>query len=106
MHLQGLRGKDGILKADTIRRLHTPPGKSDAAFGYACGWVVQRTASGEPVHWHNGSVGTFYARATIYPECDLAVVCAMNIGYGESAAYALTQRIHSVMSKHEKRTVK
>lgn len=72
-HLKGLRGADGLLKAETIRKLHTPPAGAD----YACGWVIRKEGDAE-VHWHNGSAGTFYAMVMIYPSDDMAVVAAAN----------------------------
>jgi len=39
-HLRGERGQDGIVRADTFKRLHQPEG----AATYAMGWVSQTTA--------------------------------------------------------------
>ncbi|MCG3125939.1 MAG: D-aminopeptidase [Phycisphaerae bacterium] len=72
-HLKGLRGEDGLLKAETMKRLHTPPAGAD----YACGWVIRKEGDSE-VHWHNGSAGTFYAMVMIYPADDVALVAAAN----------------------------
>ena len=75
-HLQGLRGRDGLLKAETVRHLHTPPQGIDS--DYACGWHVGKTDEGEAVHWHGGGSGIFIAHVTLYPESDLAIVMASN----------------------------
>ena len=96
-HLEGLRGKDGVLKASTIRRLHTPP-DANGSMKYAAGWGIKQTDSGEPVHWHNGSAGTFFALVFIYPQSDLAVVIATNAGmnasaYVEKMAYKIYKRV-------------
>ncbi len=72
-HLAGLRGKDGPLKAATIKRLHTPAPGDD----YAGGWVVAEF-EGKPMHWHNGSAGTFYTLVSLLPESDQAIVVMMN----------------------------
>jgi CubicO group peptidase (beta-lactamase class C family) len=72
-HLRGLRGEDGFLKAETIRRLHTPPPGGD----YACGWGVRQS---DGVHWHNGSAGTFYCMTEIWPAENFACVVAVNCG--------------------------
>ncbi len=75
-HLQGLRGMDGVLKAETVRRLHTPaPGEH-----YMGGWVVNKEDEGERRDGHEGTVGTFFAMVQLYPNEDLAVVAAANIG--------------------------
>jgi CubicO group peptidase (beta-lactamase class C family) len=75
-HLQGLRGRDGALKAATVRRLHTPP--KDGI--YACGWGVRRTEAGELRHGHSGTAMTFYAMIEMYPDSDLVIVAAANCG--------------------------
>ena len=75
-HLQGLRGIDGVLKAETVRRLHTPaPGEQ-----YMGGWVVHKEEEGERRDGHEGTAGTFFAMVQLYPNEDLAVVAAANIG--------------------------
>lgn len=75
-HLQGLCGMDGVLKAETVRRLHTP------ALGqhYMGGWVVNKDGEGERRDGHEGTAGTFFAIVQLYPNEDLAVVAATNIG--------------------------
>jgi CubicO group peptidase (beta-lactamase class C family) len=75
-HLQGLRGRDGLLKAETVRHLHTPP--QDTASDYACGWHVRKTDEGEVTHSHGGGGGIFVAHITLYPDSDLAIVMATN----------------------------
>ena len=85
---------DKSTETDTQTPVIDPPPGSLRRFGYACGWVVQTTPSGEPVHWHNGSVETFYASVSLYPESNLAVVCAMNIGNGDAVAKKLTEAIY------------
>lgn len=78
LHLWGLNGVDGALRAETIERLHTPLLEDGT---YAAGWSLKKTDSGEVLHWHNGSAGTFYALVAIDPEQDRAVVVAMNTGF-------------------------
>ncbi len=72
-HLQGLRGHDGVLKASTVRRLHTPPEGGH----YMGGWVIREA---EGWHGHEGTAGTFFAEITLYPDDDLAIVAAANCG--------------------------
>jgi len=80
-HLRGLRGEDGVVTAATVRRLHDGlPIAGDGDAAYAAGWLVETSDDGAPVHWHNGSAGTFYSRVTLYPRDDLAVVVAINSG--------------------------
>ncbi|MHC4627043.1 MAG: serine hydrolase domain-containing protein, partial [Planctomycetota bacterium] len=75
-HLQGLRGIDGMLKAETVRRLHTPaPGEH-----YMGGWVVNKEDEGERRDGHEGTAGTFFAMVQLYPNEKLAVVASANIG--------------------------
>lgn len=75
-HLKGLAGEDGVLRAETVQRLHsTAPTQ-----GYAGGWMVERRDDGSELHWHNGSAGTFYALVVLEPRADRAVVLATNTG--------------------------
>ena len=74
MHLRGLLGEDGLLQAKTIKELHRPSVKD----GHACGWMIKTDAEKRPVHWHNGTAGTFYALLVIYPQQELVVAVAMN----------------------------
>jgi CubicO group peptidase (beta-lactamase class C family) len=71
MHLQGLAGKDTILKAETVRALHTPVGE------YGFGWGV-RTLNGIETQTHNGSAGTFWLHMRMWLSLDLAVAVAVN----------------------------
>ncbi len=75
-HLNGLNGKDGVVSAKTIRRLHTPADDSEPR--YAGGWVIMETPGGEVIHWHNGSAGTFYASLSICPDRDLVIAVLTN----------------------------
>lgn len=78
-HMKGLRGQDGWMKAATIQRLHEPPVDASGE-RYACGWVVGETRDEKRMDWHNGSAGTFYAAVVLFPDDDLAVVIAANMG--------------------------
>jgi CubicO group peptidase (beta-lactamase class C family) len=75
-HLNGLNGKNGVVSAKTIRRLHTPIG--DTKPRYAGGWVIKKSPSGDQLHWHNGSAGTFYASLSIWPDRDLVIAVLAN----------------------------
>ncbi|MHC4695914.1 MAG: serine hydrolase domain-containing protein [Planctomycetota bacterium] len=76
LHLQGLHGRDGVLKAETVRHLHTPP--ADGNSDYAYGWHIRKTDAGEPLHEHLGGGGTFVAWIALYPDSDLAIVASAN----------------------------
>lgn len=79
-HLVGLGGGEGLLKPETFRKLHTPPDDDP----YACGWIVSEV-EGKPLHWHNGSVGTFYSMVTILPESDEVIALLFNAAPGAEA---------------------
>lgn len=70
-HLTGLKGKDGLLKASSIRYLHFGPD------GYALGWG-KSNIHGVPAHTHTGTEGTFIAAVALLPEHDLAVAVLVN----------------------------
>lgn len=80
LHLAGLAGRDGLLKASSIRRLHAGPGE------YAMGWFL-RDFDGTAAHWHTGATETFFSRVIMLPERDIAVAFLTNTG-GETAATA------------------
>lgn len=76
-HLQGMVGeKTGILKSETIKRLHTPLPRNAGGERYAAGWVIE----GE-MHGHNGSDGTFNAELALFPKEGLVVVGIVNMGF-------------------------
>jgi CubicO group peptidase (beta-lactamase class C family) len=65
---------NGLLKAETFRKLHTPPDGSD----YACGWVYTQRAGGRAL-WHNGSNTMWYIVMWLAPEKDFSIIVATNI---------------------------
>ena len=74
-HLNGLTDKQGILKPETVKWLHTVPEKMN----YAAGWFVVEQ-DGEMVHVHNGSASTFMAMMQINPDTNEGYVLAANAG--------------------------
>ena len=74
-HMQrGVKG--GLLKPETLAKLHTPPDGGD----YACGWVVlQRGWAGGTALMHNGSNGMWYVVMWLAPEKDFSVIVGTNI---------------------------
>ncbi len=102
MHMNGLNGKDGFLKANTVQRLHR--GVSEGGPGgrlYACGWGVENYRGIETLHGHNGSNGTFRAQLAIFPKSHLVVVAIVNSG-GESEPSPGLQAVLAVASKYAK----
>lgn len=86
-HLHGER-EGGLLKKETMRKLHTSAGDD-----YACGWVCAQNAKLGRVMWHNGSNTMWYVLLWLAPEKDFAVIVGTNIaGNGpEEAATELTR---------------
>jgi CubicO group peptidase (beta-lactamase class C family) len=80
-HLRGERGQDGIVRADTFKRLHLPEGTAT----YAMGWV-SRPSGNSRVIWHNGSNTYWYAIVAFDPALDRGVVVVTNGGIGAAQA--------------------
>jgi len=75
-HMEGEQ-KDGLLKAVTVRKLHTAARGGDYAFG----WVVsKRSWAGGTTLWHNGSNSLWYVNVWLAPAKDFAVIVATNTG--------------------------
>jgi CubicO group peptidase (beta-lactamase class C family) len=81
LHLQS--GTNGLLKPETMARLHAlPPGAKSAGEGdnYACGWVVlDRAWAGGTALMHNGSNTMWYLVMWLAPKKNFAVIAATNI---------------------------
>jgi len=81
-HLQR-NATNGLLKPETLARLHAPPVAASFASpmdNYACGWVnLQRGWGGGTVWWHNGSNTMWYIVMWLAPEKNFAVIAATNI---------------------------
>lgn len=85
-HLAGARGRDGIVKAETFRRLHAPPADGEPA--YAMGFLVaKRDWAGGEVLTHAGTNTMWYAVTWIAPRKGFAVLVTTNQG-GDRAAKA------------------
>lgn len=97
-HLQGLRGKDALLQAQTIKVLHEPVPEQPGGPGYACGWSVGRLRGTALRHGHNGSNGTFRAELAIFPDTGLIVASIVNRG-GESEPSPALQAVLAVAQK-------
>lgn len=83
MHLRGLRGIDGVLKAATIRDLHAAIAPVDSGTRFGAGWGVAVTRDGFETHGHSGSAGAYIAIAAIQPARDFAIAILTNIGGDE-----------------------
>jgi len=89
-HLNGLRGKDGILKSATIKRLHAgTPEQPPGGRLYACGWGIESLPGLETFHGHNGSNGTMRSQIAIFPNANLVVVAIVNRGGEDEPAPGL-----------------
>ncbi|MFH1313128.1 MAG: serine hydrolase domain-containing protein [Candidatus Eisenbacteria bacterium] len=94
MHLDGLAGHDGPLRAATIRQLHADPETPDDRLRYACGWMIVEKEGLRTVHTHSGSAGTFYATVELYPDENRAIVVLANAGAGAGAAESIIKAIN------------
>ncbi len=83
MHLRGLRGEDGYLSSETMRRLHTPqPDAVPVAGGmYTFGWGHNECHYFEAevsCQGHNGGAGSFYAELRLFPEENMVIAYMAN----------------------------
>jgi CubicO group peptidase (beta-lactamase class C family) len=73
---------NGLLKPETLTKLHTAPDGGN----YACGWiVVKRHWAGGNALMHNGSNTMWYVVMWLAPEKNFSVVVAANIAGPEAA---------------------
>lgn len=101
-HMKGLQGKDGLLKAETMKRLHQGIPEADPqGRQYACGWGIEAFPSIETMHMHNGSNGTMRAQLSIFPNSNLVVASFVNAG-GESEPSPPLQAVLAVAGRYAK----
>jgi hypothetical protein len=76
-------GTNGLLKAETVTRLHALPEGTkieSSADNYACGWILyHRDWAGGTALMHNGSNSMWYVVMWLAPEKNFAVIAATNI---------------------------
>jgi CubicO group peptidase (beta-lactamase class C family) len=100
LHLQS--ATNGLLKPETLARLHAPPSGIKAAGpgdDYACGWIVyQRPWAGGTALMHNGSNTMWYLVMWLAPEKNFAVIAATNIA-GEGAEKACDDAASAMIYK-------
>jgi CubicO group peptidase (beta-lactamase class C family) len=79
---------NGLLKPETLARLHALPEGGKAADGgdnYACGWVVlERSWADGTVLIHNGSNTMWYVVMWLAPKKNFVVIAATNIAGDEA----------------------
>jgi len=75
MNLQGLRGRDTFVKSQTCQTIHF------AYKGFSLG-VGNGELEGRKFSGINGSAGTFFTQAMIFPGEDFALTIMMNAGSG------------------------
>lgn len=93
-HMEGERS-GGLLKAESFRKLHTPPADGD----YACGWVSgKRDWAGGNAIWHNGSNTYWFVVMWLAPKKDFAVIAATNIA-GTEASTACDEAVAAMVRK-------
>jgi D-alanyl-D-alanine carboxypeptidase len=87
LHLRGLLGKrkHNYLSPDTYQTIHF--GKPEYAYGWG---VLKLGDNGAPVSFHNGTAGTFYCHAILFPSQKVAFVVLTNQG-GDAAEQACTE---------------
>ncbi len=91
-HLRGLRGADGLVRAQTFGKMHTPVGE------YAMGWDIVLD-EGDAHSVHSGSAGTFLALAHIAPSRGLAVAVVANAA-DENANAAIADLWQQILEMH------
>jgi CubicO group peptidase (beta-lactamase class C family) len=99
MHMEGLRGTDGLLKSVTVKRLHEALPEAPGGPGYACGWSVGPLPGTASRHGHNGSNGTFRAEMAFFPDSGLIVVAITNRG-GEAEPSPPLQAVMAVAQRY------
>jgi CubicO group peptidase (beta-lactamase class C family) len=94
LHLLGLQGRDSLLKADTVRHLHTPV--DSCGLGWGVGPVNGVMCSG-----HTGGAGSFMALVSIWSAKNLAIAVTANMDSDrtEHACEAASRAIYRVFAK-------
>jgi CubicO group peptidase (beta-lactamase class C family) len=96
LHLRGLEGRDGLLKAETIKRLHTRVDET-----VALGWG-EVDLEGAPASVHSGSGGTFFAVVALWPSRDLGVAVFANSG-GDRAQKVCGEMLRAMAHRYDAR---
>ena len=98
LHLRAARGEPKLLKAETFKKLHTPPEGSP----YAMGWLVGPSPLGKGVALsHAGSNRMWYAVAWVVPESNVAVVVMCNQGEPGSPAEKACDEVTAALIRRQ-----
>jgi D-alanyl-D-alanine carboxypeptidase len=91
IHLQALRGKPTLLKAETFKVLHTALGRLPGSdFGLSPGWGVM-TQGGKTTYEFTGSIDLMSAYIRIEPTANRAVIVLTNYDAGAALDSLFTQ---------------
>jgi len=90
LHLRGLLGEANYVLPNMYQMLHFS--KPDYAYGWG---VTKLSGTGAPVSFHDGTAGTFYCHAILYPSQKVALVVLTNQGgpAAEKACNELRRRL-------------
>jgi CubicO group peptidase (beta-lactamase class C family) len=69
-----------VLPDSLVRALFTPhvAEEEGGSSFYGYGWVVEHTAAGAPIIWHNGGWGPYYAEVRRYPSTGFVAILLTN----------------------------
>ncbi len=91
-HLEGERGRDGILRSQTFKFLHRARADGGQGIRAALGWFI--FPDGEI--WHNGSNTLNYAEMILLPRQDAAIAVATNAAGGGAEARAVAEVFEAI----------
>ena len=91
-----------VLSAPAKQKYFAPHVKeyADGNSYYGYGWVIQKTARGTDLIWHNGGNGIYNAFMGFEPENDLVIIASSNIAGKISDTYA--ERIEQILAGDNK----
>ena len=96
-HMKGAQGEDGIVRAATFKKLHTPFPESD----YAQGWgVAEREWARGSTLTHNGSNTMWFHTVWVAPGRNIAIVAATNIA-GRNAPGVVDSAVGVILTRFE-----
>lgn len=92
LHLKGLNGTDNYLKATSYQSIHY------GLKGYSYGWG-NTIKNGESISYHDGSTGTYYCHAMVFPKDGLAIVIFINSASDKhvKGVYQLREKLYSMV---------
>ena len=98
-HLKGLKNEDGIIRAESFKKLHTISANDGQNYTFG-GWVkLKRDWANGPVYYHNGSNTWNYAQVWIAPNRDAIILSATNMG-GKEAEVATDEALAEVIKRN------